>query len=324
MTIQKQIKSVTTYNEYIEDLNLLKLNGKEFGNYGFYLFNELAVPRGPSIVSVYNFDEHIILNFVNKDFEKLYKKLENDSLKNFIPFDSIFNTNKFKIIRSFESPLMKYKKYLSNLYTNFLIFLNKTKINNFSDFMLNFRNYILYTDTIITFSSFIKSNRCSIYSSGLSLKYTELENSVIVKDSNFEYFNNMCNRFNFFLEKNDLSKIIYLLTDKVEYISDYSYIFDIDLSLFINCIYSIYEYYYDDFLFIKQPKEKFLSSKQVINLYVQTILRESNIVYSKSVLDKTLKEIYFMLGLKDVGYVTRMIRKLKNDPKELDLKMDQV
>lgn len=311
--LQKQIKDRIEYEKNIEDIKLLDLSENQHTNYGYYLFNDLIVCKASSITSIKEFEEQYCLNFVYNNFSKLYNKLLNDSSKNLISLDSMFHINKFKIIQSYESYMSKYKTYLRNLYENFVIFSKNIKIKDFQSFITNFRRYILHTSNIFTFSAFIVSRKCSIYSTGLALKYSDKNNTDILKDPSFEYFNSICNQNNFFIEKNDLSKIVFLLENKEEYIKDYTFIYQNEIYLFIIGLYTIYDYYFNDYLINKIENKKYLTSKQIITLFVEFKLKETNKIYTKTSLDQTLREIYYLLGLKDVTYVTKLIHKLTND-----------
>ncbi len=309
--IKDDIKKRIQYEKSIEYLNLIDISS--YTSYGYYLFNKLVVPEPSKIINITEYEGHKCLNIAYEDFKKLYKKLQNDSLKNLIPYDSMFHINKFKIIRSYEPYISKYKNYLYELYQNFKYFTMNKKIHNFDDFLISIENFILYTNNILTFSSFVKSKKCDSYSTGLLLKYSNNTNEQILNDSNFEYFNNICNQHNFFIDKNDLSKIIYLLENKAEYIESYNFIYENDLILFLVSLYTLYDYYYEEYLKNKIDNNKLFTFKRIFSLYFKIKLKESNIKYNKVAFDKRLIEFYYVLGLKDVAYVTNMIHNLTNN-----------
>ncbi len=320
MIIEK-IKEIKNYEKLTDSYNLLDLTGVKSVNYGFILFNEIVIPKAQNIVKIEEFNNHYCLDFVYEDFRRLYEKLQKDSYKNFIPIDSMFNINKFEIIKSYIPPLKLFKNNLKFIYESFKLFNNKKQINSFQEFLKQFEIFVLYTNQILTFSSFLKSKKCSLYSSGLAIKFTEKTNEEILKDSSFEYFNNMCNLHNFFLEKNDLSKMIYILKDDTILLDKYNFIYEFDILIFINSIFTIYDYYYNDYLLNKQTNEKKITTKQILNLFVLSKLRETQKSWNKSTIDQTLKELYFIMEHKDVPFVTRMIHRLTNvtDNKDITL-----
>lgn len=310
--IKEDFKKRIEYNNLVKNYNLIDLSGSKFTNYGFVLFNETVVPNQDKIVKIQEYNEQFCLDIVYSNFKNLYSKLENDSLRNLISLDSMFNINKFQIIKSYQQPLSRFKSYLKTLYEKFLLFIKGIKINSFSEFFEQFKLFIYYGNNVLTYSSFLRSGICSIYCSGLVLKYTDKSNEEILKDPSFEYFNNMCNLNKFFLEKNDLSKIIFVQDNLT--MNSHKFVYNFDLYLFIISIFTIYNYYYDDFLSNKIKNIKSLTSKQIINFFVRTKLIERHKKFSEITIDQTLKEIYYLLGLQDVTYVTRWIHKLTNDP----------
>ena len=309
--LKDDFKRKKQYDSILNDYSLIDLSGAKFTNYGFVLFNETVVPKQDKIAEIKEYENQFCLDFVYESFKKLYSKLENDSLKNLISLDSMFNINKFEIIKSYQQPLSRYRLYLKNLYQKFVLFNKGVKIGSFSDFFKQLKLFILHGDNILTYSSFLKSGLCSIYCSGLVLKYTNKSNEEILEDPSFEYFNNMCNLNKFFMEKNDLSKIIFVQPGMN--MNSHKFVYNFDLYLFIVSIFTLYDYYHNDFLLNKIENRKDITSKQIVNFFVKTKLVESHKVFSETTIDQTLKEIYYLLGLQDVPYVTRWIHKLTND-----------
>lgn len=310
--IKEQFSKKLYYNNVMSNYNLIDLSGSKFTNYGFVMFDQTVVPKQDKIVEIAEYKNQFCLENVYSSFKNIYYKLEKDSLKNLISLDSMFNINKFEIIKSYQQPLSRYKNYLKNLYQKFVLFSRTKKIKDFSDFFENLKLFIVEEKNTLTYSSFLRSGFCNIYCSGLVLKYTNKSNEEILEDPSFEYFNNICNLNNFFLEKNDLSRIIFV--PKIQNMNNHKFVYNFDLYMFIVSIFTLYNYYYNDFLFNKIENSKNLSPKQIINFFVKAKLTEGNKIFSKTTIDQTLKEIYFLLGLQDVTYVTRMIHKLSNDP----------
>jgi len=180
----------------------------EFVNYGridtvmdtVYLdasnLSHISTPDGSSTISA--------LNFVIAAFEDVKKDFKKAITTGNIPADhQIFS--KMSPVMGYVDPLDTYKNHLDSVideYVSKYIFGNKkaVEILTFEDFLKHFMVFLKNTTepTPITFTSWQRSNKSSIFTSGLALSLSSKAHDVdadkmtFIKDPIFQYYKNVC------------------------------------------------------------------------------------------------------------------------------------
>lgn len=168
--------------------------------YGFIFKNDLVLPKN-SYIKKYN--ERISnLDFAVDDLIALQKTLEIESKNGRIPVDSVFNSNKFSVIRGFENPIVTYQKYIILHSKNVLRNVKEQEIfYSFNSFFKFFQKNLV--EDVMVFSDFIKSSFVTIFSSGLCFQiFKERESPLdFFNDRYFSVYYNICKKHNFNIDK---------------------------------------------------------------------------------------------------------------------------
>ena len=168
----------------------------------------------------------LLMDFVGKQFADFSQAFANACRLQLLPgTDPVFSSLQIK--NAFQDPTTLYEAYSDNLMAlyvdSFLTKYSKT-VNNFSDFLFLFPEYLRYTRDIfpISFSGFQKSSQSSIFTSGLVLDFAGIKfgddpaKQKLIFDSPFySYFLNAAVQYGFSIDKRNPGVLVSDLTSPV-------------------------------------------------------------------------------------------------------------
>ncbi len=211
---------LNAYNDFEISNSLRDLTFGEFQMYGRVDTNMLpVVPKEDFLVSVsapQAQEEAVrVFDFVLEAFQNVQSAFRNACLLNKVPQDDPY-LSVINAVKGYESPVDLYSQYMEDMlkvYAETYIVAQNRRANiiTINDYMSELVNYLkVLTSTLpLTFSSWQKTNKSSIFTSGLAISIADLSiDNDTVKDVNFlsnpafQYYLNVCKQNGFNVSKN--------------------------------------------------------------------------------------------------------------------------
>jgi len=164
-----------------------------------------------------------MLNFVFDAFSDLQQHFKNATSMELISIDEKFLSN-IKCFNSYEDPVASYSSYINELFLSYnKIYLKNIKVDTFKDYLDNLIPFMkkLTAEFPISFSSWVKNKRCSLFSTGLYINVAtnDLGNDILkekdfINSPNFDFYASTCKSRGFYIEKSNPSILIADLNSK--------------------------------------------------------------------------------------------------------------
>lgn len=211
---------LTAYEDFDISLSVRDLTFGEFQMYGRINTNLLPVVPKEQFLTYINTGQNQdstvrVLDFVADAFAEVQEAFRNACLLNMIPQDDAV-LSIITPVKGYDSPIDMYSKYIEDMFMVFnetyIIAQNRRHlVLTINDYMNELVKYLqVLTSTLpLTFSSWQKSNKSSIFTSGIAISISNLsheDDSVkeefFFNNRAFQYYLNVCKQHGFNVSKN--------------------------------------------------------------------------------------------------------------------------
>jgi len=318
--------------EKINHTNLKEVNFSSLNLYGKidHNYNAVYLDRNKLKQTI---DNKSTIDFVCGAYNSLI-----DHFKTAYSFERISLDEKFlsdiKCYNSYMDPIAHYNEYINEILNEFnLNYININHVKSFKEYLSFFMPYakLLKSEFPITFSSWIKSKRCSPFVTGLYINISNnnygddgAKEKDFIQSKNFEFYLNTCKSRGFYVSKANPSVMIAdinsnqmknFMTNKPSQLFSryYKLAYERDIE-FLSA--KLIEYY-GKFINNKQIiiKQKISRSNKVYS-YIEYINKDYNIKYINNIIYKLYTNIRnieedYVFGQADIDLFIKKAKKIE-------------
>ena len=195
--------------------NLKELNFSDLNKYGRVDESLNAVILDNRFLI--NVDSNFMAGVTAEAFASLRRHFQNANQFSFISLEEKFLTN-LECYQGYEDPVELYNEYINEIMAAYNdIFLETNSVRDYRTYLNNFIHFKKHmgSDFPFTFSSWIKSAKCSPYISGLMINVSnnEFGNDILkekdfINSPNFDFYVNSCKSKGFYVSKQNPSVLV--------------------------------------------------------------------------------------------------------------------
>jgi len=195
--------------------NIKELNFSDLNKYG--RVDESLNPIILDTRFLLNIGSNFAAGFVVEAFKDLRRHFQNANQFSFISLNEKFLSN-LECHQGYEDPIELYNEYINEIMSAYNdIFIETSEVRDYKTYVNNFIHFKKHmgSDFPFTFSSWVKSARCSPFISGLMINVSnnEFGNDILkekdfLNSSNFDFYVNACKSRGFYVLKQNPSILI--------------------------------------------------------------------------------------------------------------------